>query len=271
MRRKIHSHGRMLLCTLAAAFVLLPAAEAPASALAAERVDHSAYDTLLHKYVTPAGVRYAAWHADAEDRAALAGYLERMQALAVSRFEASTGGRAEALAYWLNLYNAATLDLVLDGYPVKSIKDLGGMLKSPWERDVVIVEGRELSLNAIENDILRKDFDEPRIHFALNCAAKSCPPLRAEAYVPERLDAQLADQTRRFLADGATNGLREDGALQLSKIFDWYAKDFEAATGSVVAFVRPYLPALAALPANARPRVRYADYDWSLNESPREP
>ena len=233
-----------------------------------EPVDHAAYDALLHKYVTPAGVRYAAWHADAADRAALAAYLERMQGVAVSQLPDSPAGRAEGLAYWLNLYNAATLHLVLEGYPLGSIKDLGSVLKSPWEKDVVAVEGRKLTLNAIENDIVRKEFPEPRIHFALNCAAKSCPPLRAEAYLGERLDAQLADQTRRFLADGTTNGLRPDGTLQLSRIFEWYGKDFEVAAGSVVAFVRPYLPALAALPAGAKPKVKFVDYDWALNEAP---
>jgi hypothetical protein len=174
----------------------------------------------------------------------------------------------DALAYWIDVYNAVTLNLVLENYPLESIKDLGGVLSSPWKRKLIVVEERELSLDEIENSIIRPSFREPRIHFALNCAAKSCPPLRAEAYTGERLDEQLEEQTIAFLWNPAENGLDEKGRLALSRIFDWYRSDFEEAAGSVVEFVRPYLPALQGEdPAEAVP-VRYREYDWSLNEAP---
>lgn len=247
--------------------LLAATAGAPAAAPGVAPPDHAAYDALLAKYVARDGVRYAAWHAAGADRAALEAYLARLQEVDPSALaDSAGGGRDAALAYWINLYNAATLDLVLDGYPVRSIRDLGGDAGSPWRRTVVTVAGRSLSLDAIENDVIRPGFAEPRIHFALNCAARSCPPLRAEAYVPKRLDAQLEAQTRAFLADAARNRLEGD-ALVLSRIFDWYATDFERAAGSVPAWVRPYLPALAALPPGAAPAIRHADYDWSLNEA----
>jgi hypothetical protein len=130
----------------------------------------------------------------------------------------------------------------------------------------VTVEGRELTLNDIENEIIRPEFAEPRIHFALNCAAVSCPPLRVGAYVGSRLDAQLEEQTRAFLGDPARNGLDERGRLRLSKILDWYEEDFEK-DGDLVDWVRPYVPALAALPADADVDVKFHDYDWALNEA----
>ncbi len=227
--------------------------------------DHADYDALLRKYVAGDGVRYAAWHANTADRGLLSRYVARMQTADVSALAGSKGGREAQLAFWLNLYNATTLDLVLGSYPVKSIKDLGAP-KSPWERELVTVEGRKLSLNAIENDVIRPTFQDPRIHFALNCAAKSCPPLRKGAYLPDSLSRQLDEQTKSFLADERFT--RFDGkTLVLSKIFEWYAKDFETAAGSTIAWVRPYVASLAALPAGAKVDVKYADYDWSLNEA----
>ena len=252
--------------TAAAFLAWLMLSASPARAGGVAEPDHSAFDALLRKYVAADGVRYAAWHANPADRQALAAYLTRMQTADVSALGDTPEGRRSRLAFWLNLYNAATLDLVLDGFPAKSIKDLGGALKSPWDREVVVVEGRKLTLNAIENDVIRPAFREPRIHFALNCAAKSCPPLRAEAYTAAALEKQLEEQTSAFLANGRFTRL--DGKrLTLSKIFDWYRKDFEAAAGSVVAWVRPYHPALAALPSAAKVDVTYAEYDWALNDA----
>jgi len=228
--------------------------------------DPTEWNALLSRYVTPKGVRYAAWHAHAEDRDALARYLERLQAADVAALMTTSAGRKEALAYWINLYNAATVDLVLDGYPVKSIRDLGDAKTSPWERPVVTVQGRALTLDALENEVIRPEFREPRVHFALNCAAKSCPPLRAEAYVADRLEQQLEEQTKAFLADPASNAFDGERRLTLSRIFEWYAKDFEA-SGPVVAWVRRYVPGLGALPPDHPVEIRYGEYDWSLNEA----
>jgi hypothetical protein len=178
------------------------------------------------------------------------------------------GEGSDALAYWINLYNAATLDLVLDGFPVKSIRDLDDAGGSPWRKPVVTVGDRSLSLDAIENDIIRPTFREPRVHFALNCAARSCPPLRAGAYRADSLDAQLEEQTRAFLRGGGAELVDGDPpTLRLSKIFDWYAEDFAGAHGSVTTWLRSYLPALAARPDTARVTREFRAYDWSLNEA----
>lgn len=233
----------------------------PDSPSGASRPDHSVYSTLLAKYVSPAGVDYARWSESAEDRGALAGYLATLQ-----RVRPSTLERGDALAFWINLYNAATLNLVLDHYPLKSIKDVGGPLSSPWKKEVVSVEGKRLSLHQIENDLIRPSFLEPRIHFALNCAARSCPPLRAEAFEGASLEAQLQEQTSGFFANATTNFVDERGVLHLSKLFEWYSSDFREAKGSVVEFVAPYFPAIGASSGKEFP-IQHEEYDWSLNEA----
>jgi hypothetical protein len=225
--------------------------------------DHSAYDSLLARYALPSGVDYRNWSKNKEDLAQLRSYVDSLEREAPSRFE-----RSEALAYWINLYNAATLNLVLDHYPVASIKDIGTALSSPWKKKIVTVEGKHLSLNEIENDIMRPSFLEPRIHFALNCAARSCPSLRHEAYTGLELERQLEEQTAAFVGDPKMNHLDDKGVLHLSKLFDWYEKDFQESKGTVVTFVTPYIGALQAYSATgATPSVKYQDYDWSLNEA----
>lgn len=251
--------GMTLLALLA---VALPAAAGDHDPGAG--VDHSAFDTLLAKYVAEDGVRYRAWHDSAEDRQALKDYVDM---LAASR--PGSLPRYQALAFWLNAYNAVTLDLVLDHYPVKSIKDIKSLkaLGSPWRIQRITVEGRELSLNEIENDIIRKRWREPRVHFALNCASVSCPPLRAGAYSAPGLHEQLEEQTAAFLADGKTTYVDEKGRLHLSQIFQWYGGDFEQENSTVVDWVRPYVPALAKLPPDAKVKVEFGSYDWRLNEA----
>lgn len=229
--------------------------------------EHGVFDDLLRRYVSKAGVDYAAWHASESDRRALRDYLRGLERVPISVREEEPGGRDVALAYWINLYNAATLNLVLDGYPTDSIKDLGGIFSSPWKRDVVEVEGEKRSLDEIENGIIRSRFGDARIHFALNCAARGCPPLRAGAFVADSLDAQLEEQTRAFLGDPERNRIDEDGTLRLSKIFDWYEDDFAGEAGSVAAWVLPYLEKPRGTVPGDEPRVEHLDYDWSLNDS----
>lgn len=238
-------------------------AAAPTGECAILPVDHRVFDELLHRYVRPAGVRYRDWTEHPEDLRKLRQYLVGLQSGTPSQL-----GAEHALAYWINLYNAATLDLVLEKYPIKSIKDTGGPLSSPWEKSVTTVEGRQLSLTQIENDVIRQRFHDARIHFALNCASRGCPPIRAEAYVGERLAIQLEDQTKRFLGDATRNFVDATGTVWLSKIFAWYAADFVAARGSVLAFASPYLtlPQANTL-ARAKSSLRYTEYDWSLNEA----
>ena len=208
---------------------------------------HAAFDQLLRTYVDARGrVDYAGMK---NQHAKLKVYLNE---LSMERPDDSWT-RDERLAYWINAYNAATLDLILDNYPLKSIKDLDG--GKPWDVKRVKLDGNTYSLNEIENSVIRPRFREPRIHFAVNCAARGCPPLRNEAFVAERLDRQLAEQTRKFLNDPAYTNL--DGeTLTVSRIFDWYGEDF----GDVADFVRGYRD---DVPAGAQ--VAYSDYDWALN------
>jgi hypothetical protein len=181
--------------------------------------------------------------------------------------------RDARLAYWLNLYNVNVVGVVVDNYPVESIRDLSTdpvVRLNVFSKDLVPLGATKISLNDVENDRVREGFHDPRIHFALNCAAKSCPPLRAEAYVGERLGEQLDDQARRFLAGSGARveGQGKDATLHLSKIFDWFEKDFASWGGGVIPFVRRYLTVEEArrLGAGDDLDVEHDDYDWSLND-----
>ena len=147
----------------------------------------------------------------------------------------------EKLAYWINAYNAFTVKLIIDNYPVKSIKDIGGSLykiNTAWDIKFINIEGEEYDLNNIEHGIIRKDFNEPRIHFAVNCASASCPILRNEAFVGAKLDAQLTDQARTFINDGVRNKITKDKA-ELSKIFRWFSGDFTK-DKTLIEFINQY-------------------------------
>ena len=168
-----------------------------------------------------------------------------------------------------NLYNAQTLALIIDHYPVKSIRDIGILPKAPWQKEIVHLFGGVIHLDHLEHDIIRKQYPEvPEIHFGLVCAAVSCPPLRPEPYVGSRLKAQLADQTRQFLAEKTKNYVDiPNRRIYLSKIFDWYDGDFKHTSGTVLNYVIPYLPeADAAAVRQGDFTIRHTEYDWSLNE-----
>jgi hypothetical protein len=170
------------------------------------------------------------------------------------------GSDEEKLAFYINAYNVLTIKLILDNWPVDSIRDIGSFFKGPW--DVVVLENADgqLTLDDIEHNIIRK-LNEPRIHFAVNCASISCPDLRQEAYRADRLDEQLDEQTRLFL-NNERGLLLEGDRLRLSKIFDWYGEDFDA-YGNLENFIKLY-----------RPELEYNDlrtnlpYNWNLNSTP---
>lgn len=171
--------------------------------------------------------------------------------------------REARLAFLINLYNAATLRLILDRYPIASIRDIGPAWdpNKAWKLPVVMVFGRTVTLNQVEHEMIRPVFNEPRAHFALVCAAKGCPPLRSEAYDGVRLDAQLDDQARTFLSQRAKNDASKAGeTAYLSPIFKWYMKDFGGSKKSVLRFVNKWLPVEEAW------EVDWTAYDWSLNE-----
>ena len=248
-----------------AAFILpatAPAGTYRAAGRAAPPIDHGAYDRLLRQYVNDQGlVDYRGLHANVADAAAFNEYLQLLS----QHPPAATWPRAEQMAYWINAYNAYTIRLILDHYPVKSIKDIGSSIQipfvtTPWAAKFFTIGGQKMSLDNIEHGILRKRYADPRIHFALVCAARSCPRLRNEAYAAARLDVQLDDQGRNFLNNPAKNRITPAKA-QLSKYFDWYRGDWNANGQSVTQWVNRY----AATKITADTPISYLDYNWQLN------
>jgi hypothetical protein len=175
------------------------------------------------------------------------------------------------MAFLINAYNAFTVEKILTRYPdIRSIWDFGKIFGNPFKDDFFALLGERRSLDAIEHGMLRPGYKDPRVHYAVNCASIGCPMLREEAYVPARLDAQLDEQARRFLSDRARNRYdAESGKLQVSRIFDWFAEDFEPRARYFV----PYAERLAEDAAGreavrgARAGLDFLDYDWSLNDS----
>ena len=238
---------------------------------------YAAYDGLLKKYVTLQGrVDYAGLKADP---GALELFLENIAGLRRMQFDTWT--KSGQLAFLINLYNAATLKLIVDHYPVNSIKDIGGFFKGPWDQAFFKLFGTTITLNHLEHDILRKQYQEPRIHMALVCAAKGCPPLRNEAYTAEKLDRQLEDQSHRYLA--SASGLRIDrhkNVVYVSSIFKWYGDDFRrgyepkhgfdglnSTERAVANFCSQHLSSKdAGFLQKGGYDMKYLDYDWSLNK-----
>ncbi|MCS5489748.1 DUF547 domain-containing protein [Algoriphagus limi] len=222
--------------------------------------DHTFWDELLNAHVKPNGmVDYKGF---IQEKAKLETYLDLLSANAPDR---NSWTEAEQLAYWINAYNAFTVKLIVDNYPVKSIRDLGPKLKIPlvndvWHYEFFEINGRKTSLDEIEHSILRKEFEEPRIHFAINCASVSCPPLLNQAFVPEKLEEQLEFVTERFINDSQRNKISRD-RLEISSIFSWFKGDFTK-KGSLIDFLNKY--SQTRISTNAR--ISHLDYDWSLNE-----
>lgn len=225
---------------------------------------HAAFSAVLKQQVNGGWVDYAGLKADANP---LNDYLDQLAAVSEAEFNAWP--EKERLAFLINLYNAATLKLIVDHYPVKSIKDIGGLLKGPWKQEVVRLFGKVTTLDELEHGVIRKKYDDPRAHFALVCAARGCPPLRPEAYVGARLDEQLDDQGRAFLAQSQKNRIEGgERTIYLSPIFKWFSGDFEKKSGSVLKFIEPYLSEKDRSVLSAA-KIRYTDYDWSLNDKAR--
>ena len=256
----------------------------PLSASAAFDHRHAAWSALLKQHVVlvdggkASRVDYAGL---AKQRATLQAYLDSLSAVTRTQFDSWT--KPEQLAFLVNAYNAFTVELILGSTPdLKSIRDLGNIVfNSPWKQKFFSLFGERRSLDWIEHETIRKPgvYDDPRIHFAVNCASVGCPMLREEAFVAERLDAQLVQQTRRFLADRSRNRFDvKRGTLQVSQIFDWYGQDFAAGTRGITS-LRQFLAAYADLLADTpgeRAMVRqqlvgidYIEYDWALNSVPR--
>jgi len=176
----------------------------------------------------------------------------------------------DRIAFYINVYNAWTIKLILNHWPgIRSIKDAGSFIRSPWKREFVRLAGKTVSLDDIEHGILRRQYGDKRLHFALNCASMSCPPLAGVPYQGQTLNAQLDAQTAAFIND-PTQTFAADGRLHVSKIFDWYGEDFGGETGALAFIRHAAAPGLAtAMDALTDHRLVYMDYDWSLNDRPR--
>lgn len=255
---------------------VLPIALALAALLAssahAQSFDHSSFDAVLRAHSKPTGIAYSALKAD---RAALDRYVAQLGAVPARTFQ--RWPKSEQVAFLINAYNAIVLQQVIDDHPIERSTNPAALVRpanSVWQIDGFFnalkhrLIGKDLTLDQIEHEWLRAKLREPRIHFALVCAARACPPLRNEAYRAEKLDAQLDDQARRFLNDRARNRFEADGA-QLSEIFKWFADDFGGEAGLRNYLGRYLNSALAARMKDAAYRISYIDYDWELNDAPR--
>ena len=258
--------SRWLLPTLALALALA------ARVSAAPMFDHThgIFDRALKQNVADGWVNFSALKAAPQP---LNAYLDTLAAVPEADFK--MWSEKDRLAFLFNLYNAATLKLIVDHYPVASIKKIGGFFNfaglgdGPWAQKVERLFGQVTTLDRLEHGIIRKDYAEARAHFALVCAARGCPPLRAEAFVGAKLDTQLDEQGRVFLGQAEKNRVdAKSRTLHLSPIFKWFSGDFETAAGSVEKFVTPFFPEAArtALTKGGF-KINYTDYDWSLNDA----
>lgn len=249
----------------------------PGFASAAFDHSHAQWDALTKKHVTWLAGGHASqvdYKGFLADRAMLKGYLDGLSAAPQGEYDA--WNKQQKLAYLLNAYNAFTVDLILSAYPdLKSIKDLGSFINSPWKKKFFPLLGRQRSLDDVEHGMIRAPgaFDEPRIHMAANCASVGCPALRNDAYTGDKLDAQLDDSVARFLSDPTRNRYNaQSGKLEVSRIFDWYGKDFVARAGSVEGWLAKYADKLTGDPKqqqfirDKKARLDFLDYDWSLND-----
>ena len=235
--------------------------------------DTSAYALVLEKYVTPSGeVRYAELKSSTAD---LDSFVRQLAAVSPENRPDLFPTAAARMAYWINAYNAFVIHAVLRAYPLESVRDMKlgfGLLF--FKRALFVAGGKRYSLDDIEHGILRRQFADPRIHFAVNCASLSCPSIRREPYAAERLEEQLEEAAREFIGKEDNVWMRGD-VLFLSKIFDWYGEDFLKALGrdglenpTLADYVVRYLPeATAARVRQEQPRIEFYGYNWSLNDA----
>ena len=276
---------KKLFTLLALALTLAPVS----SALAQFDHTHKAWDALLKKNIVviqggkTSHARYAGFK---QDEAALKSYTESLSTVSDAQFKGFS--KTQQMAFLINAYNAYTVQLILTKYPdLKSIKDLGGAFSSPWKQKFFKLLGNDSFLDQVEHEILRKKgvYDEPRVHYAVNCASIGCPALREEAFTADKLDAQLEEQATRFLSDRSRNRYSaQRESIEVSKIFDWFKEDWQsgykgigkaAAINSREDYFARYAALLSDKPeeqkliAEGRVSIRFLDYDWNLNDARR--
>ncbi len=214
------------------------------------KISHSEWNALLNKFVNTDGmVDYSGL---IKEKTKIQAYLEMLG----QNMPDDSWTNNEKLTYWINAYNAFTVDLITRNYSLKSIMDI----EKAWDIKFIQIGGKTYSLNEIEHEIIRKEFNEPRIHFALVCAAVSCPPLLNEAYKPEKLESQLQDQTVKFINNPDKNNIRENSA-KVSQIFNWFKDDFTK-EGTLQEYLNKY--SKTKLDSNAK--IEFMDYSWELND-----
>lgn len=220
-------------------------------AVAAQKPNHDNWSALLKKYVSGEGkVNYKGLK---KDVAKVDAYIDDLK----KNTPEGSWNSNEKKAYWINAYNAFTVKLILNKYPLASIKDLSFEGKSAWDYKWIELGGNKLSLNDIENNKLREGFKDARIHFVINCASYSCPVLLNKAITAENIEELLTAQTKRFLADKTRNKIAAD-KVQVSELFKWYSKDF----GDLITFLNKY----ASVKINADAAISYMEYKWTINE-----
>ena len=219
-----------------------------------EAYDFHAYEklnTFLGKYVSSGGnVNYASIKSNKSE-------LEDITKEFETNYPGTGWSSAQKLTYWINAYNVFTIKLIVDNYPTSSITKIA---TKPWHMSFIKLDGKMFSLNQIENDIVRKQFNEPRIHFALNCGSKSCPVLLNKAYTPGTVYAKMTSQTKRFLNDSSKNTYGEK-EVQISQIFDWYGEDFTKGGKTVFDFINKYRTEQLD-----KQKIAYQEYSWDLNK-----
>lgn len=250
--KRIHPKMRIILSiSIILSFITaMPAA-------ATQTVDHRLFADLLSKYVQNGVVNYQGFQTEEKK---LDQYLNILSGTDTSRLD-----RSEKFAFYINAYNAWTIKLILTGYPkIESIWDLGGRIfDKPFKKEFIPLDQQMVSLDYIEHTILRPTFKDPRVHFAVNCASKSCPPLLSTPYLGKTLDSQLDEVTQAFVNDTKNNYL-QGNTLYLSKIFKWFSGDFDNnPTGFILKYASENLK--SEINSQKSLKVKYLDYDWSLN------
>ncbi len=263
---------------LAAALVLLGAATATSAAPSAKlwqrwtaqdsaatrSIDHQPWDQLLHRFVTPAGDginRFAYGQVGAADRQMLQDYLQAM-----SRIEISGFNRDQQRAFWINLYNALTVEVILEHYPLESIRDIssGWFSRGPWDLELIEIEGEALTLNDIEHRILRPIWRDPRLHYAVNCASLGCPNLQMQAFTAANSDSLMDAAAVEFI--NHPRGARvDDGKLRVSSIYDWFEADFGGSEAGVITHLKRYAKGELRAALDGIERIDGYGYDWRLN------
>lgn len=216
----------------------------------AQNFDYKNYTSLLSKHVSSKGnVNYDLLKSNSID-------LDKVIAEFEKTFPTNSWSRDEILAYYINSYNVHTLKKVVDNYPTKSIKNINGA----WDDKFITLGSKKISLSYIEHSILRK-MNEPRIHFAINCASYSCPDLLNVPYLPNTIDAQLEKVTKEFINDASKNSITSS-EIKISEIFNWFAGDFKTKSSSLIDFINKY----SSVKVDENAKVRYLKYNWSLNK-----